>query len=164
MLNRKWTPPRRAAVRVGPLCALGLGVLLTVALAASQGGAGVGHGRCLICHVDLVEQLETGRHGAEGAGLECETCHGESEGHVRDEHNDVKPDRTFGSDTPEARVAQVKLCAPCHEQEAEDYRQTLAQLRQREPSLPSCTGCHGSHRAVRVRLPHASRDAGMKEQ
>lgn len=152
-----------ATARVGPLCALGLAVLLTVALAMSQGGAGVSHGRCLICHVDLVEQLEAGRHGGEGAKLKCETCHGESEGHVRDEHNDIKPDRVFSSTTEEGVAALADLCADCHNDEAEDFRKAVMKLKKREPPLPSCTGCHGSHRVARARLPHAAGDVAPEE-
>jgi hypothetical protein len=152
-----------AAARVGPLCALGLAVLLTVALAMSQGGSGVTHGRCLICHVDLVEQLEAGRHGGEGAKLKCEACHGESEGHVQDEHNDIKPDRVFSSKTEEESAALVELCAGCHNDEAEDFRKAVTELKDREPPMPSCTGCHGSHRVARVRLPHALDDAAPQD-
>jgi hypothetical protein len=137
------------------VCAFWLAVLLGLAPAGSQDAAGVSGGRCLICHVDLVEQLAAGRHGVDGAKLSCETCHGESEGHVRDEHNNVKPDRTFGSETKEASAALVDLCAQCHQKEADDYRATLAAMRKREPVLPSCTSCHGSHRVARVRLQHA---------
>ena len=146
-------------MRAALLCVPGLAAVLSVAAAVSQGGGGVSGGRCLICHVDLVEQLGAGRHGAEGARLTCETCHGESEGHVRDEHNKVKPDRTSGSDTQEARVALVDLCAQCHQKQADDYRDALAKMKRREPALPSCTGCHGSHRVARTRLEHALANA-----
>ncbi len=162
MSRRQRLLSAHAAARVGPLCALGLAVLLTVALAMSQAGSGVSHGRCLICHVDLVEQLEAGRHGGEGAKLKCETCHGESEGHVRDEHNDIKPDRVFGSETEEELAALVELCAGCHKDEAEDFRKAVTELKKREPPLPSCTGCHGSHRVACVRLPHALGDAAQE--
>jgi hypothetical protein len=128
--------------------------LLLVALAKPQAPSGVGYGRCLICHVDLVEQLQSGPHGAEGAKLKCETCHGESEGHVRDEHNDIKPDRLFGSDSEQEVAALVDLCGQCHQKMADDYREALGNLQEREPALPTCTGCHGSHKVAKVRFGH----------
>jgi Trehalose utilisation len=163
MTMRPRTPSATGRVPLALRCALGLPALLTVSLAVSQGGGGVSGGRCLICHVDIVEQLEAGRHGGKGARLSCETCHGESEGHVRDEHNQVKPDRTFASETKEALAALVDLCARCHQREAGDYREVLAQVRKREPALPSCTGCHGSHRVARLRIRHALASASAEQ-
>ncbi|MBM3476012.1 MAG: ThuA domain-containing protein [Armatimonadetes bacterium] len=36
-------------------------------------------------------------------------------------------------------------------------------MKKREPALPSCTGCHGSHRVARVRLPHALADTSPEQ-
>jgi hypothetical protein len=162
MWTRQGTASAERAVHAASLYALGLVIVLGPGSAVSQEGGGVSGGRCLICHVDLVEQLESGSHGTKGARLSCETCHGDSEGHVRDEHNAVKPDRTFGPQGPEALSALADLCAQCHEKEADDYRDTLAAMRKREPPLPSCTGCHGSHRVVRLRLQHALNNASSQ--
>ena len=76
---------------------------------------------------------------------------------------DVKPDRVFSSETEEETAALVELCAECHNGEAEDFRKAVTELKKREPPLPSCTGCHGSHRVARVRLPHALDDAPPQE-
>jgi hypothetical protein len=88
---------------------------------------------CLICHLEVEEQLGTGLHGE--AGVVCESCHGESRGHLDDEHNNVKPDRRFTGETVPA------LCAECHAAEAESY----AASRALNAALPPCNACHGTH-------------------
>ena len=149
------TPPgwRRAARRLVRV-AVPLGLAGAGLLARGQTGPSLATGRCLMCHIDLFEQLRGGKHGPDGADLGCESCHGESLGHVRDEHNVVKPDRMFSSADPAGVAAITDLCGLCHAAEADEYRAAAAALTEREPPLPSCTGCHGSHRLVRQRLPH----------
>jgi len=80
---------------------------------------------CTICHLQVEEQLGMSVHGR--AGVVCESCHGESRGHLDDEHNVLKPDRLF---TPETTAA---VCAECHPGAADV-----------EPP-PACATCHGVH-------------------
>jgi len=141
---------RRVVWFAAPLVVAGAGLL-----ACAQTAPSIATGRCLMCHIDLYEQLRGGKHGPDGANLGCETCHGESLGHVRDEHDVVKPDRMFSSADPAGVAAITDLCGVCHAPEADEYRAAVAALTQHEPPLPSCTGCHGSHRLVRDRLAHA---------
>jgi len=83
---------------------------------------------CSICHVDVEIESKGSRHLAEGIG--CSDCHGSSEGHIRDENNEVKPDRVF------ARADIDSFCNECHE----------CSLPAKERPLPKvCTDCHDPH-------------------
>jgi hypothetical protein len=92
-------------------------------------GPAIAFSACTICHVDLQEQLARGAHGP--AGVTCASCHGDSQGHVTDEHNNVKPDRLFTAETAPA------LCGECHEPE---YQAARA-----HEQPPSCVECHEAH-------------------
>lgn len=122
---------------------------LLLALAAGVAAAGQGEERpkgsavirfsnCLICHLQYEEQLGNGAHGE--AGVVCESCHGESRGHLDDEHNNVKPDRVFTDETV------AGLCAECHADSAATYALTAG--KRRKDRAPACHICHGSHRVV----------------
>jgi len=83
---------------------------------------------CSICHVDVEIESKGSKHVA--AGIGCSDCHGPSEGHIRDENNDVKPDRVF------ARADIDSFCNECHE----------CSLPAKERPLPKvCTDCHDPH-------------------
>ena len=118
--------------------------IIVLILLGARGGGGCDHekaqtpepqpvamvfSKCTMCHVDLQEQLAIGAHGP--AGLTCASCHGESQGHVTDEHNDVKPDRRFTKET------SLSLCGECHKD----------QLRKADAVglAPNCVQCHGAH-------------------
>ena len=143
------------------------GFLLTLAACAMVAVIGQGQdgtkapsvirfSNCLICHLQFEEQLGGGAHGP--AGVVCDSCHGESRGHLDDEHNNVKPDRTFTDDTEPA------LCAECHQEAADRYAAAATSRSNNGP--PACHVCHGSHRLatldgaqrtarkLKIRRPH----------
>ena len=87
-------------------------------------------GGCVSCHVDVEDELKKGKHLAEEVG--CIECHGPSDGHVRDENNEIKPDQVF------ARKDVDRLCGECHkcsrpgaEEPPEEHK--------------VCTDCHRPH-------------------
>jgi hypothetical protein len=139
--------------------------IIVLVLLGARGGGGCDHkdtqapepqpvamvfSECTMCHVDLQEQLVIGAHGS--AGLTCASCHGESRGHVTDEHNEVKPDRRFTEETA------TGLCGECH----------ADHLGKAEAAGPAanCVQCHGVHdilagkrakkmkRRLRLKKPH----------
>jgi len=94
--------------------------------------------RCTMCHVDIQEQVGQGRHAALG----CESCHGDSQPHVSDEHNNVKPDRVF---TPET---SSELCGECHQEQLQKARAQAGP----KPISP-CITCHSGHRILSKKQP-----------
>jgi hypothetical protein len=90
---------------------------------------------CDLCHIDVVDEYVGTLHFKEGIG--CIKCHGASDGHVRDENNDVKPEEVF------ARPNVDRLCGECHECcRTISPARTDADRARRQV----CTDCHGSHR------------------
>lgn len=63
-------------------------------------------GVCSRCHVTAV--LEWGISGHAKAGINCQSCHGRSQGHVKNERDEVKPDHI-----PHG-AAIAALCQRCH--------------------------------------------------
>ena len=111
-------------------------------------GAALVFSSCTICHVDLQEQLARGAHGP--ARVMCGSCHGESQGHVSDEHNEVKPDRMFAADTASG------LCGECHKEQYDRAAAAAGAL--------GCTVCHGAHEVLTgKRAKKATRGLGVKE-
>ena len=90
-------------------------------------------GGCDMCHVDVADDVVGTRHQAKGVG--CVKCHGRSVAHVRDENNEVKPDRIF----PRNRIDA--FCNTCHKCSRSDAAKPIRKV---------CTDCHGTHRVVRV--------------
>jgi len=87
---------------------------------------------CALCHVDVGEETRDASHRREGVG--CVECHGESEGHVEDENNEVPPDEVF------ARQDVDRLCADCHDCSRDvDIEPETAE------SGKVCTDCHRAH-------------------
>ena len=91
-------------------------------------------GGCAACHVDVEDEMKGTIHLAEEIG--CIECHGPSDGHVRDENNEVKPDEVF------ARKDVDRLCGECHQ---------CSRPRGGEPAAEPpadrkvCTDCHQPH-------------------
>lgn len=95
-------------------------------------------GVCARCHV--ISVIEWGMSGHRKAATGCESCHGASLGHVRDERNNAKPDRI-----PRAG-AIAALCAACHKAGCPKGRQTA-----------SCQDCHHAHALLNASQPaHAA--------
>ena len=97
---------------------------------------------CDTCHVDVADEVVGTRHQAKS--VTCAKCHGKSIGHVRDENNEVKPDRVFTRQNTDA------FCGTCHKCSRADAG------RPRAKKGPICTECHGSHKIVRVGKPARS--------
>jgi len=83
---------------------------------------------CSICHVDVEVASKGSKHVA--ADIGCADCHGKSEGHVRDENNEVKPDRVF------APAEINSFCGDCHDC-------SLPADKRLPPKV--CTDCHDAH-------------------
>jgi len=90
-------------------------------------------GGCDMCHIDVADEVVGTRHQAKGVG--CVKCHGRSLAHVRDENNEVKPDRVF----PRNRIDA--FCSTCHK---------CSRPAAAKPGRKVCTDCHGTHKIVRV--------------
>lgn len=93
---------------------------------------------CDTCHIDSADEVAASCHCAKGIG--CVKCHGPSIAHVRDENNEVEPDRVFSRKNTDA------LCSVCHECPRPGAP--------RPPATPGpdhkiCTDCHGAHKTVR---------------
>jgi formylglycine-generating enzyme required for sulfatase activity/acetyl esterase/lipase len=101
-------------------------------------------GDCARCHVISVAEWGCSRHWPRGAG--CVDCHGASQGHVRDERNNVKPDRT-----PRGRDI-TPLCLGCHEEGCPDSKEK-----------ESCQKCHHVHALVDPRKAPVLRDDRLEE-
>jgi hypothetical protein len=109
---------------------------------------------CLECHAD---PKVAGRHGlpvrekaeefersvhyrrlAEGnsAAPSCTTCHG-----AHDNVSHVEPN------SPIARANVPGTCGMCHSDIADEFRRSVhgTALAQKNPDVPTCTGCHAEH-------------------
>jgi formylglycine-generating enzyme required for sulfatase activity len=101
-------------------------------------------GVCARCHV--ISVVEWGISGHQKAGTDCIACHGPSLGHVRDERNNIKPDRL-----PHA-AAIAGLCATCHPAGCPKSKRTDA-----------CQTCHHVHALVDPNKPPSSQDERLEE-
>ncbi len=95
-------------------------------------------GGCDMCHIDVADEVAGTRHHAKG--VNCVKCHGASQGHVRDENNEVKPDRVFG------REHIDPFCGTCHTCSRPEAKKRPIRPK---PDHKVCTDCHGVHRIVR---------------
>jgi formylglycine-generating enzyme required for sulfatase activity len=101
-------------------------------------------GDCARCHV--ISVVEWGYSGNRPAGANCQDCHRSSTGHVRDERNNVKPDRV------PRRQNIVELCRECHEEGCPRAMETN-----------SCQRCHHVHALVDPRKPPVLRDERLEQ-
>ncbi len=127
------------------LLALGGSLILAVSpAAAAEADARQAAGECARCHV--ISVAEWGCSGHFPRGVDCPACHGASQGHVRDERNNVKPDhRPRGA-------AVADLCRPCHTEGCP-----------REKKVAACQECHHVHALIDPRKPFAARDEGREQ-
>jgi hypothetical protein len=104
---------------------------------------------CLVCHIDLQDELISSAHLR--AGITCMGCHGDSDVHRADEYNIMRPDVIWG------RAEMEPFCKQCHKQhmhpeKVEEFRQQW--LDKRRPNgrwvqqESVCTDCHGNHAIV----------------
>ena len=112
---------------MGRLIAL---LLWAVPSVAQSQPAGVNEaGVCSRCHVSSSLEWGISRHSK--AGTNCVSCHGESQGHVLNEQDAVKPDKR-------PRGAEIAvLCQSCHAAGCPKTRQTAG-----------CQSCHQVHALV----------------
>ena len=101
-------------------------------------------GACARCHVISVVEWGISRHAK--AGTDCVACHGPSVGHVRDERNNIKPDRI-----PRG-AASAALCATCHAAECPRTKNTGA-----------CQTCHHVHALVDPNKPPSATDERLEQ-
>jgi formylglycine-generating enzyme required for sulfatase activity len=101
-------------------------------------------GVCARCHV--ISVVEWGISGHQKAGTDCIACHGPSVGHVRDERNNIKPDRL-----PHA-AAIAGLCATCHAAGCPKSKRTDA-----------CQTCHHVHALLDPNKPPSSQDERLDQ-
>ena len=101
-------------------------------------------GVCARCHVISVVEWGMSRHSK--AGIDCVACHGASQGHVKDERNNVKPKHI-----PRG-AAVAGLCADCHKSGCPKTQQAV-----------SCQNCHHSHALVNPNKPAVARDPHFEE-
>ncbi|MGO8736723.1 MAG: SUMF1/EgtB/PvdO family nonheme iron enzyme [Terriglobia bacterium] len=101
-------------------------------------------GVCARCHVISVVEWGMSRHSK--AGIDCVACHGASQGHVKDERNNVKPQHI-----PRG-AAVAGLCADCHKSGCPRTQQAV-----------SCQNCHHSHALVNPNKPAVARDPHFEE-
>jgi len=98
-------------------------------------------GVCARCHV--ISVVEWGMSGHQKASTGCTACHGPSAGHIRDERNNVLPDRV-----PKGAAASA-LCTECHQK---GCPKTAANA--------ECQTCHQYHALVDPKKPATASVAG----
>ena len=98
-------------------------------------------GGCELCHADLEKGFVASKHYAEKVG--CIKCHGPSDGHIRDENNEVLPDRLF------VRKDIDEFCGECHECERDTHKDLVVASQPK----PVCTNCHDAHSLVSKEQP-----------
>ncbi|MCH2210538.1 MAG: SUMF1/EgtB/PvdO family nonheme iron enzyme [Fuerstiella sp.] len=102
-------------------------------------------GVCARCHV--VSVLEWGISEHVTAETDCRTCHGESRGHVKNERNQVKPDRL-----PRGDAIARQICANCHESGCPNTLQTQ-----------NCQQCHHVHALINPSLPPTETSSQLEQ-
>ena len=101
-------------------------------------------GVCARCHVISVVEWGISRHMK--VGTDCAACHGPSVGHVRDERNNIKPDRI-----PRGAAAAT-LCATCHSAGCPKTKET-----------GQCQSCHHVHALIDPKKPPAARNEQFEQ-
>ena len=127
-----------------------MSLLLTACLALglvlaypSHAQGGVPDSECLECHDEaeaFPSQLEKSVH----EGHECADCHQYSATHL-EEHQDELP------------FDQIATCSGCHEDEAEQHRESIHGISIAEgiDEAANCWNCHGSHEIGEVDTPNS---------
>ena len=101
-------------------------------------------GVCARCHV--ISVVEWGISRRQKVGTDCVACHGASVGHVRDERNNIKPDRI-----PRGAAA-ASLCATCHTAGCPHSKKT-----------DSCQTCHHVHALINPTKPPSAKDDRLEK-
>ena len=101
-------------------------------------------GVCARCHVISVVEWGISKH--QRVGTDCKACHGESQGHVIDERNNIKPDRI-------PHDAAIKgLCADCHKDQVAKSK-----------NKAGCQTCHHVHALINPSKPAVAKDERREE-
>ena len=98
-------------------------------------------GVCARCHVISVVEWSMSAHRK--VSTTCTSCHGPSLGHVKDERNNVKPDRL-----PRG-AAVAALCSECHQQGCP-----------KTGEVNGCQQCHHAHALVDPQKPAVAASPG----
>ncbi len=101
-------------------------------------------GVCGRCHV--ISVVEWAYSGHRPAKTSCTVCHGESQGHVIDERNNIKPERVPHGE------AVTGLCSGCHDSGCPKTTRKDA-----------CGSCHHYHALVDTSKPAVLRDERLEQ-
>ncbi|GEM_PF-721610 len=149
---------RRLLVNSGPALRLPPGVLPFALVACGIASAALAqapplkpHEYCAVCHKEIVEDFLSHPHYK--AGMECNTCHGDSVGHRTSEGHEA-PDKIAAANEIPA------LCGNCHRgggarpilAEYLESRHGKLVMAESKTRAPHCGTCHGVHN---VRGPSA---------
>jgi hypothetical protein len=130
------------------LLAVVLGMALGIQARAKEPPV-ANNGLCLVCHLDLGEELIAETHRAQG--IACTDCHGPTTEHMHDEMLMTKPDILFG------RREVEPSCKECHDKHdnpdaVEAFRaEWLGKSRDNGRTITAdaiCTDCHGKHNII----------------
>ena len=156
---------QRCGYSVVWMCLVGLGALAIIASVQHESRGGEGSaptaeaapesaagsevfqeaGVCARCHVfSVVEWAVSGHLQAQ---TNCQSCHGESDGHVADERNEVKPDRVFAD-----LAVTGPLCMTCHDSGCPNTEQ-----------VANCRQCHHVHALIDPTKPPAEGDEQVEK-
>jgi hypothetical protein len=109
----------------------------------AAGKSAIDNGRCLVCHVNFVQEHLTMGHAKAGVG--CAECHGPSDAHIADESwasggNGTAPDIMY----PPEKIDSS--CMACHKMDKRVSKKHAAYLSGELKDRKFCIDCHGSHR------------------
>lgn len=102
-------------------------------------------GVCARCHV--ISVVEWGISAHQKVKTDCVACHGESDGHVIDERNNIKPEKI-----PHA-AAIAGLCAQCHAGGCGKTKNTA-----------DCQSCHHVHALVDPKKAPSTKDERLEKR
>ena len=102
-------------------------------------------GTCARCHVFSVLEWAVSRHLE--VATNCQSCHGESKGHVANERNEVKPEYLY-----EGQAIAGQLCMTCHGTGCPDTNR-----------VDNCQQCHHVHALMNPAKPLPDRGEQLEK-
>lgn len=135
----------------GACCREAAGAVVLIAAAVlligcPESAGRVGNDVCLTCHQGNLAPDQTSFVTGTHRFLDCETCHGPGQAHVR---NGGRGGLFIFNPDDEPFAENHELCQRCHPGRASQYLQSE---HYREEAV-RCTGCHDVHKASETRLP-----------